>query len=254
MSKIIKARFVLTENSLNQPKPQAFAKHSEIETVHEPNVLTLKTAEEIYAETKMMMEEIVSEAQREADNILLLAKAQAHKLLEDAETEAAKLKEKAAKDGHEQGVVKGKEESKKNSDAILEQTAKLLGKIDKERTGLYKKYEEVILELTFSLTRKIIGSALEIRPEIISEIIKNILKEVKEAERIMVKVNPVHLPYLGTDAVRLTEKQDNIQFLEDTSLKPGDFILLTETGFVEYKIDEQLDVLKAALLDVTNDA
>lgn len=254
MSKIIKARFVLTENNLTQPKNHTFVKHSEIESIPDHNGLSLQTAEEIYTETKLMMEEIVNEAQREADNILLIAKAQAQKLLEDAETEAAKLKEKAAKDGYEQGAVKGKEESKKKNDAILDQTGKLLSKIDKDRASLSKEYEDVILELIFSLTRKIIGSALDIRPEIISDIIKNVLNESKEAERIVIKVNPVHLPYLGNDVARVTENKESIQFLEDASLKPGDFILLTETGFVEYKIDEQLNILKASLLDVTNDA
>lgn len=254
MSKIIKARFVMIDNSLNKSMTQAVTQQFDLDIAEEQSSLTLKTAEEIYSETKTMMEEIVSEAQSEAENILLLAKAEAHKILEDAKTKVDELKKKAAKDGYEQGVIQGTQESKKNTSKIMEQTVKLLEKIEKDRVELYKKYDEIILDLTFLLARKILGNALDIRPEIISGILENVLKEVKDTEHVIIKVNPVHLPYLGIDSVRFSEIQGSIKFIEDTSLNPGDCILLTETGFLEYKIDEQFKILRTALLDVTNDA
>lgn len=254
MSKIIKARFLLTEDRYHQPMSRAVLHPAATDIGQGTNELTVKTAEEIFSETKMMMEEIVQEAQEEADNILLSARAQAQKLLEDAEAEADNLKEKAAREGFENGIMQGTQESQEKASMVLEQTAGLLEKLEKERVDILGKSEGVVLDLTFSLTEKVLGAALDIRPEIISGIIKKALSEVKDAEKVIVKVNPIHLPYLGISGEKISEKQGYLQFSEDTSLNPGDCVIVTENGYVEYKIDEQLTVLREALLEVTNDA
>lgn len=245
MSKIIKARFVMVEEGCRSEQIVNLTQHSGTDT-QKNNGLTSKTAEEIYAETKKMMEELMVEAQKEADSIMLAARAEAQQLLGEARAQAEKHKEEAMREGYEKGLAEGKQYSLAEASSLRESSAALLKKLEQRRLELFEDYEKVVLDLVFALTEKILGTAFNLRPELISAIVTKALQEVKDSEKTIVKVNPLHLPYLcGGD--NQEDGHDFLQFVADPGLQPGDCILITENGFAEYLIHDQLAMLREAL-------
>lgn len=258
MSKIIKARFVIEDqfnttysigNGLNNNSSLA------LQSDNYEDQITPETAENIYNETKEMIEELMEDALEKADKQILEAKAEAQEILEKTQASVGELEEKAHKEGYEKGYQVGFERSSQEITIVTNQMQELLHKLIAEDETARKNYEKDIVTLVMMLTEKIIGTVVELKPEIINQIVENILVEAGESAKLTVKVNPVHLPYLKANDDQLGQNLENkVLFAEDASLQPGDCVLLTDNGFIEAKIDEQLAILRETILEVTGHA
>ncbi len=261
MSKIIKARFIIEDNEYDlelkgNSNNTGLNNHSltlQADSYEEP--ITPETAKMIYNETKDMIEELMEDAQEQADKLILQAKADAQAVLEKAQASAEELKETARQEGYDQGYREGFERSSQEANALTQQFHEFLGKIIQDKEAVQKKYEKDIVELVLMLTEKLVGTVVQLRPEIMQQIIEKILVEASENEKVTVKVNPLHLPYLiGTEEQAGQSQNSKIQFIEDPALQPGDCIIQTDNGFIEAKIDDQLAILRETILDVTGHA
>ena len=244
MSKIIKSRFVVNgdKNVLSFNRPMA-------------NKLTKETSEELYQETKAMLEEMVAQAQARADNIMLMAKENAQKLMEQAEQESQAIKDSAFQEGYAEGLRTGLENGENQVKPLYPQVLSLIEEIAGQKDSLIKEQEKNLIELTLAITEKLLGTIIEAKPEIICHIVKNSLELVRETERITVKVNPIHIPYLsGCPELIKDVNKEKLQIVEDSAIRPGDCQIATENGFLDLMIDEQLAVLKEALLEVVEHA
>lgn len=221
----------------------------------EAECLTQETADALYIETKVMLEELISQAQCKADEIILKAKEEAQRIMEQANRESQITKDTAYQEGYEQGVKKGltqtAEEMKDKYEALLT----LFNDFKLQKEEYLIKQEKEIVELVVALTEKIIGTIVDLQPEVISHIIKNTLEHVNGAQRITIKVNPIHIPYLsGYQEMFINNGPENIQILEDSNIKPGNCRIITENGFVDSLLEVQLRELKQALLEVVDHA
>lgn len=244
LSKVIKACFVKDKN----------VNSSELNNLHTKNgVFTIETANDIYQETKTMIEELVAEAQKKANKIICDAEKQAKLLVTNSQSEYEKEKEKAYEDGIKLGYQEGMKKAEEDIKGLAEET-KLLAKdlaVFKEKY-LQDNMSEII-DLVIKISQKIIHTVVELKPEIIGSIVKNILMEVGNAEKIVIKVNPLHLPYLDLSDQQFIEiKNNKLCFEGDAEIEPGGCLVVTENGFVEAKIDEQLLLLKNALKEESN--
>lgn len=260
MSKIIKARFVIEEKNhspISSKNSAVIGDNSSLALQADSNVnaITPEVAESIYNETKQMIEELMEDAQNQADKLILQAKAEAQDQVEKAQTIVEELKEQGRKEGFEQGYQDGFVQSSAEVKEIANHMQEMLKKLIKDNEDARRKYEKDLIELIIVLTEKLIGTTVEIKPEIIKQIVKKVLTEAGDYEKIIVKVNPIHLPYLNAnEELKAQSFGSKVQFAEDVTLDPGDCILINENGFIEARIDEQLAILKETILDVTDHA
>ena len=239
MSKIIKSRFVITGG-----RDVLFANN-------ENNQLTRDISEELYLETKVMLEEMVAQAQAKADQIILQAREEAQKLTEQAELDSQAIKDDAYREGYAEGEKLGLENSENKFKPLYPQVLSLIEEIARQKDCLFREREKDLIELTLTITEKILGTITEVKPEIICHIVKKSLEHVREAEKITVKVNPVHIPYLnGCSELIKDMNSEKLLITEDSAIKPGDCQIISEDGFLDLLIDEQLAVLKQALQEV----
>jgi len=251
LSKEIKARFVVedySQGSLLKVCPPVVAANNSLapQPGYQTDQLTPEAAELIYSETKQMIEELMESAQQQSEQLLLQAKAQAQDILEKSQAEVEILKEQAYKTGFEQGYQDGYSRADEEVHKLQDQTKTLLETLLKDREEAFQRYEKEIVDLVILLTEKILGTAAETKPEIINHLVKKVLAEAGEAEKMTIKVNPIHVPYLGSF--------EKIQIVEDSSLLPGECVVVSENGFIESRISEQLAILKQTMLDVTGHA
>lgn len=259
MSKVIKARFVIEDQNW---KPRtAYGPYSSqalspaADPVRESGHLTQEAAEEIYNDTKKMIEELMEDARNQAADLMFQAKASAQELIEKSQSEVENIKDQAYKLGYEQGYQAGKVQAEEDAASIRKQMRAVMEDLVLKKEEFLKEYEQEMVNLVILLTEKILGAAAEIKPEIINQIVKRVLREVGETERIIIKVNPIHIPYLDTfEDEQSNSLEKKIGIAEDSDLQPGECIVISDNGFIEAKIPQQLDILKQAMLDVTENA
>ncbi len=234
MSKIIKANFVKNEGSTRLSA-----------TDNQDLPLTRDTAQAIYLETKIMIEELIAEAQQKADEITLKSRSQAQMILERAHQESEDIKNKAYEEGYRLGYEKGLAEAQREIKELHGHAQELIGALQEEKENMLKTYESELLDLVMLITEKILGVIVEVKPEIINEVISRTLKETAETGKILVKVNPFHIPYLN-----VSREHDNVVIQEDVSVKPGGCVIISENGMIDAQLESQLVLIKQALQDV----
>lgn len=254
LSKIIKARFIVEDNRQRITVPVGLNNNLSLAT--QTNVrteeLTADAAEAIYSETKRMIEELMEAAQLEADNLLFQAKAQAQDVVERGQAEAEQLRDQAYQMGFEQGYKDGIASAEQETQKLEDQIKDLLVTLVKDKELTFQKYERQMVDLVILLTEKILGTTAETKPEIINHIVKKVLAEIGEAEKVVIKVNPIHVPYLSSfDDQQIENINQKVQIVEDSALLPGECVVSSENGFIEAKIGEQLEALKQTLLEVS---
>lgn len=251
MAKIIKSCLVVEKKVNKNSNVGTKQVHALATEYEDTESLTQETADALYIETKMMLEELISQAQCKADEIILKAKEEAQRILEQANRD----KNSAYQEGYEQGVKKGLTETAEEMKDKYEALLSLFKDFKLQKEEYLIKQEKDIVELVVTLTEKIIGTIVDLQPEVIRHIIKNTLEHVNGAQRITIKVNPIHIPYLsGYHEIFIKNGQDNMQIIEDSNIKPGNCRIITENGFVDSLLDVQLRELKQALLEVVDHA
>lgn len=252
MAKIIKSCLVVEKKVNKNSNGAAKQVHTtQANEYEDAESLTQETADALYIETKIMLEELISQAQCRADEIILKAKEEAQRIVEQANQD----KDLSRQEGYEQGVKKGlaqtAEEMKDKYEALLS----LFKDFEVQKKEYLIKQEKDIVELVVALTEKIIGTIVDLQPEVIRHIIKNTLEHVNGAQKITIKVNPIHIPYLsGYNEIFMDNGQENMQIIEDSNIKPGNCRIVTENGFVDSLLEVQLRELKQALMEVVDHA
>lgn len=259
LSKIIKACFVKQEYIQG---PERFERKNTFKTVTAPfrtdiiakaepqEEFTKETATAIYLETKETINELITEAQKKAETIIFQAERKAEQLIVKGQAEYEKIKQNAYEEGSQAGYQDGAKNVEEESKAGAMQIETLITELGNLKKNYIGNHVEEILDLVLQISQKMINAAIEFKPEVICTIVKNVLEEAAEAESITLKVNPIHLPYLDVAYENMQEKKrSKVKIEQDPGIKPGDCLVVTENGFIDAQIDEQMLLLKQALKD-----
>ncbi|MDD2432551.1 MAG: FliH/SctL family protein [Clostridia bacterium] len=250
MSKVIKSCFVKKKEKKDS------GLNSSAMTIgygRNEGALTRETAHTIYQETKIMIEELVSEAQKKAETIICEAEREAEKLKKKSEIEYEQVKQKAYQEGIQSGYHEGREKGEEEIKSLAAETKKLAQNLSDSKEKYFRENAENIIDLVLTIVQKIVNTIVELKPEIICSIVTSILEEVGAAEKLIIKVNPLHLPYLDAyDRQGQELKTSKLSFIGDPEIKLGGCVLEAENGFVDAQIEEQLLLLKKALKEENN--
>jgi flagellar assembly protein FliH len=251
--KIIKASWVKTVEAEIPPDPEPDIPEEEAveppEAVEEvPRIspqdileLAVRDAERVEAEARKHGEALIRNAQEEARNYL-----------SQAQAEAETLKETAFQEGYQEGCRVGKEETSAQLTAKMapdiQNLNALLHSLSEQQAFFLLSQDIPILEMVLAMTEKILGTAVALKPELIQSIIRNILNALNETGKILIRVNPVHMPYLNDHgAIFDNIDPDRLRIEEDPAIPPGGCHIETEMGFMDIDMDEQMETLKKAL-------
>lgn len=262
LSKVIKACFVkqgFTSQSSEMVRkvsaPSVSLNNEIAPTCERPDEFTKETGRAIYLETKEMLNELIAEAEKKAESIINEAETQARELMIHRQKECEELKKRAYEEGFQKGYQESLNKGETQVQEYKAQTLELIADISTLKQNYLSDHADDILDLVFHISRKIINAAIEFKPELISAIVKKILEETNDEETLIIKVNPVHVPFLDISGDNLLEtKKNKITIEPDPAIKPGDCIVVTDKGFIDAQIDEQLLYLKQLLKDEYSNA
>lgn len=183
---------------------------------------------------KVLKNQIIS-AQTEAAQILEEAEKRAAEIRSEAQRDAENLRAEAYRDGVEKAVLEFEEN-------LLEAR--------EIRERVWRETEQDLLRLAIRLTGKILGRELKTDKKAVADIVAAALQNVRQQEKLTVRVNPADLPTVENEIENLshTGRVRFIDFIADPRVSEGGCLIESEVGTIDVQIETQLRVLERALL------
>ncbi len=165
------------------------------------------------------------------------------KLVSRAKDEADAIKKAAFDEGFKAGIDK--------ANADLDE---FRGKLKAFLTAKKEVFEYIapdILEISVDIAKKIIKKEVTLDPQIVMNIILDILKSVSKTEpKILIKVNPAEVQFVKDNmpnAVYELGVEAKVNVVGDENIQDGGCIFETSNGIVDASIDAQIEIIKKAL-------
>jgi type III secretion system HrpE/YscL family protein len=173
-----------------------------------------------------------AEAHAEAQAILDAARAQAERVLNTARDEAKSVRDAAEQDGFERGRARAAEEAL--------QWAQAQAAADEQAQGR-------VVEMARLLAERLLGSALELEPQRVSQLALEVLSEVRGARRVRLFCHPSATALVERALSTAKLGSLAVEVREDEQLQLTDSRLETDVGVLDARLTTRLDLLCRAL-------
>lgn len=205
-------------------------------------------------EFKLKLEQMQLEAQQQTNQILENAKNQAAQIIAGAEQELQKkmeefeiLKQQTLEEVKQQGFELGYGEGTQkayedvfarvtNLEAIADSSFKL-------KKEIILSAEKEILQLSVVIAEKILKHQLEVKPELINEIIRASISELKDKDEIKIIINPAlkEQMYNFSEELKATIKgMKVIKIIEDKTIHANSAIIESPESRIDARLDAQI--------------
>jgi flagellar assembly protein FliH len=183
---------------------------------------------------------------------LQAAEQQAELLLRQAKLEASEIEKQAYERGFSEGERAGKEVGEKSLEAILKQYAKGLEELNNLRKEIFTTSEREVLHLALEIARKVVRREVSVDEELILTLVKVALNRLTEQTAITVRINPKD--YQSIQRHRAAHSSagtvnEGVKLLEDPSISRGGYLIETESGIIDARIEEQLREIEHGLFE-----
>ena len=108
---------------------------------------------------------------------------------------------------------------------------------------------ERAINLAVMLSERLVGAALEVRPERIVEMARRALEEARGARKVTITAHPLDAEALRSKLEELGFSKGALEIRTDLDLSRGSLSLHTDLGSLDARLNPQLDRLAAALRD-----
>lgn len=182
---------------------------------------------------------------------LLLAEVQAKAevRMHQAQTEAEALREQARAEGAAQGREEAKQEALPSTVAFANAGQALI--VFEEQ--MIARYAPEIVRLALEIAEKIVRRAVAADPEIVASVLEGARREVVEARRIRIRLNPADhelLAEMRPDLLSMgNDTGRQIEVVSDEELNRGGARLETEIGVIDATVPTQIAEIRRQLLD-----
>ena len=120
---------------------------------------------------------------------------------------------------------------------------------ERTRKDYFAKVEGEVVQLALSIARKILHREAQVDPLLLTALVQIALTQMKEGSAVTVRVRPEDVSrwreQLGAPTVNV-----EVTIIEDSERHPGDCILETELGSVNFSLETQLKEVEKGFLDV----
>ncbi|OGX68360.1 MAG: hypothetical protein A2189_04125 [Paenibacillus sp. RIFOXYA1_FULL_44_5] len=270
MSNLIKAKhYVALEDEIKIiVKPQALPKAAmEIASTSE---LAAPLTEADLQEIMVTREQLIQEAEQYVAQLIAQAKQEAEQLREHARGEADQWwKEKREEDeahrqqaieagfqaGYEKGVEQARLDVQQQYQNQIEEAISIVEQAVSEKTKIIASAEPFLIDLSCAVAEKIIGFAMQERPEWLISQIRTLLVRKKEGGVITLCVCPSQYSFINNAREELSlavDSQTELQIVPDLSVHENGCMIRSAYGSIDARVETQLDEIKKALLIVAS--
>jgi len=174
------------------------------------------------------------------------ARAEARRIVAEAETFAASVRERAEASAHELREAA----YKAGYEAALSELNQSLLEAREARDRALAEVEQDVLRLSVKIAEKIIGRELQSDDATVADIVAAALRNVRQQETLVLRVNPADMPLVQVHRGRLdpTGRARFLDIVADPRVARAGCIIEGPSGTVNAQLETQLSVLERALL------
>ncbi|MFZ5469607.1 MAG: type III secretion system stator protein SctL [Myxococcota bacterium] len=178
------------------------------------------------------------------------ARTNAQKIIEDAERKKQEILDEANRQ-REEIFEKARDEARAE---VAAQASAELAKAKMQAGQIIAGAEQQIVQLALKVAEKIIGQDLERDPEVLLRICATAMENVRQANAMVLKVNPKDGRFLREKRAGLMEllgRTLDLSIKDDSDVEPGGCIIQTEFGTIDAQLKTQYEMLKNVLVPDT---
>ncbi|MGE4132919.1 MAG: FliH/SctL family protein [Bdellovibrionales bacterium] len=173
--------------------------------------------------------------------------AQRDKINAEVLNQMKEIQEQAYKEGHELGLIEGREqafqEAKAEMQSNLASLQSALKEIENLKTGLLIDNEEEIVKLVFEISKRLVLKDLEENREAVVNVLKSVIGDLQGDEKITIRLSADDLYFIETLKDKVDspfDLSDRVRLITDEKIKPGGCLIESEYGTVDATIEERL--------------
>ena len=211
-------------------------------------------AQEIVSAKKVALE-LIEKAKRQAQLLLEEAqkKAQQHidKAVEEANAKVAEITEDARQQGHQKGYEEGQIAIKRDLVEQIENLDKFAKSEFEIKKRIIKSAHNDIVNLVVTIADKVCHKKLKIDREILYNITKHSINELKDKETVTIFVNPTmakKIYAISDDLQKDILSLKAIRIVEDSSVSEDGTIVESISSRIDNRISSQIDEITQKLL------
>ncbi|HEC67537.1 MAG TPA: hypothetical protein ENI35_01785 [Candidatus Desulfofervidus auxilii] len=171
-------------------------------------------------------------------------------LLEKAKKEAEIIKKKAYEEGFIRGKNEGLELEKKRLSEIVHNLINGLSEINYLKEKMVKQLEKNMIILIKEISKKVILNETFTNKEIVKNLIKQALQQLIDKTHVDIKVSPQEFEYLLKFKKNFLEEVEglkHVNIVKEKKVKPGGFIIETDTEILDGRIEKRLENIFKAI-------
>lgn len=181
---------------------------------------------------------------------------EAEDIVKKAQEKGALLEREAYEKGFAQGEKDGLDLGEKKALKVVENIENFFTEMSNLRKEILKQYERQILELIFSIAKKIIHHQIGSDEKAIEDTVLKALHLAVEKSKIALRVNPEDFDYverLRPEFFAKFKELKSIVVTSDPSITRGGCFLETPYGDVDARIETELEMIYQCLEGVYNE-
>lgn len=181
---------------------------------------------------------------------------EAEDIVKEAQEKGALLEREAYEKGFAQGEKDGLDLGEKKALKVVENIENFFTEMSNLKKEILKQYERQILELIFSIAKKIIHHQIGSDEKAIEDTVLKALHLAVEKSKIALRVNPEDFDYverLRPEFFAKFKELKSIVVTSDPSITRGGCFLETPYGDVDARIETELEMIYQCLEGVYNE-
>ncbi|WP_091181579.1 FliH/SctL family protein [Paenibacillus catalpae] len=266
MSNLIKSSSVIALDQLKQlywmNKHAAAEQEALAEEIIEetgPDEETISIRDQIITDAQSFAEERIREAGEHCEQMIADTEAQIDAWWLEKRLEDESLSQASREEGYKQGYAEGREQAEQTLqqewESRLAEANAILKTAYEMREQIIQEAEPFLVELSVSISEKVIGRQLSEAPDMALELIRKALSRRREQGVIALCVSPGQLAFVQAAREELNlviDSQAELQIIPDATVKDFGCVIRSAYGSIDARIDTQLSEIKRELVQLAN--
>jgi len=180
----------------------------------------------------------------------------AQKLLEEKHLKEMQIAvEQASAEGYQKGLTEAAAKTKDEYESKIKKLQEHMMKIDHDvrmfLQSLENKVEKNAVNLALSVSKKILATTAEVKPEYIYDVIRGGLTQLGAGKPLKIRVSPDDYEFITVVGlpVDLTTEESGVTYVLDENIQSG-CVIETNFGEVDLQLDQMWDHIKESLFEV----
>lgn len=166
----------------------------------------------------------------------------------DAKLES--IRRKAFEQGIAEGVKRGIAQQKQEVSQLARSLTGLMSELTKIRKEFLGSIEKEVLDLAFAIAEKILNHEIAADKGVIRTVLGGALTKIVDQEGMRIRLNPQDYRYLTERNEEISaglEGAKNFVLEEDAAIGQGGVVIVSLSGEVDARLDQQMSALRDAL-------